>query len=158
MSLDCLAGKVLQLKDDETGVEIQQSIEVGFSGFASRLDCSFRGALPPPRTSMCEPNSPTSCGTSFVKCRSEQLYGPGVPITDFTPCYEPTAPGPVPQTISGIAFMSSLRVDRQVLPTQDPAPCFALFDIDGSQPRSSDLILTGACCQQEPQRFKSITS
>ena len=37
-----LAGKVLQLKDDETGVEIQQPIEVGFSGFASRLDCSFR--------------------------------------------------------------------------------------------------------------------
>ena len=33
---------VLPLKDYDTGVEIEQLIEAGFSGFASRLDPAFR--------------------------------------------------------------------------------------------------------------------
>jgi hypothetical protein len=37
---------ILQLKDDEMGVEIEQSIEAGFSGFASRLDPVFRLFFP----------------------------------------------------------------------------------------------------------------
>ncbi len=37
---------VLQLKDDDTGVAIEQSIDVGFSGFASRLDPLFRLFFP----------------------------------------------------------------------------------------------------------------
>ena len=38
---------VLQLNDDNTGVEIEQSIEAGFLGFASFLDPVFRLFFPP---------------------------------------------------------------------------------------------------------------
>lgn len=58
---------ILQLKDDDTGVAIEQSIEAGFSGRASCLDpvfrVFFRRALLPPKTSMCAPNFP-NCATS----------------------------------------------------------------------------------------------
>ncbi len=37
---------VLQLKDDDTGVQIEQSIEAGFSGAASGLDPVFRLLFP----------------------------------------------------------------------------------------------------------------
>ena len=38
---------VLRLKDDDTGVQIEQSIEAGFSGAASGLDPVFRLLFPP---------------------------------------------------------------------------------------------------------------
>jgi len=42
MSANDLTWRGHELKHDDTGVAIEQSIEIGFSGFASRLDPVFR--------------------------------------------------------------------------------------------------------------------
>jgi len=38
---------VLRMQDDDTGVQVDQSIEAGFSGFAGFLDLAFRLFFPP---------------------------------------------------------------------------------------------------------------